>query len=62
MKVWIVDTGAYQNNFIDKIFLTEDAARQYAKSMNDEAAAKAIVQGYRSMDDSWDVRDYDVEP
>lgn len=61
MKIWIVDTGAYESNHIDSIFFSEDSARTYAKSRNDEADESAKSGKYRSVDDSWDVTDYDTE-
>jgi hypothetical protein len=64
MKVWIVDAGAYTNNYIDKIFLSQDAAEAYAKSENDKAAAEAIAKGgprFRPIGSWWDVTDHEVE-
>jgi hypothetical protein len=61
MKVWIVDTGAYDNNHIDKIFADQGKANAYAEERNAEAARLAEVRGYRPIGASWDVSEYEVE-
>jgi hypothetical protein len=60
MKVWVVDSGGYEDNYIDKIFRTEEAATQYAKQKNDEEAVKVAALSYRATPDLWSVCEYDV--
>jgi hypothetical protein len=61
MKVWIVDSGAYENNYIDKIFLSQTAAEEYVLLRNKEAEEYEKENGYRPMDLCWDLTDYEVE-
>jgi hypothetical protein len=57
--VWAVDSGAYDNNYINWIFSSEAEAKKYAAQMNAiEEKIAAQNGGYRSMDSSYDVRSY----
>ena len=61
MKVYVVDKGAYENNHIDKVFLRRGDAERYVRDREAEAAINAEGQGYRGMDDCWDIEEYEVE-
>lgn len=34
MKIWVVDCGAYGNNHIDSVFLSESKAKEHMNYMN----------------------------
>jgi hypothetical protein len=60
MKVWVVDTGAYENNYIDCIFSNELQAEAYVNEKNEEAEKLAAIRGGRSFGDKWIMTEYEL--
>lgn len=61
MKVYVVDRGAYENNYIDKIFLRQKDAEGYVAQLEEEYAQRKASNGWAVMDDCCSWTEYEVE-